>query len=70
MSPTTFPPPESPAPARGRLPRIPLIAPDSARVVDLAEAAHAVGCRLVHDGRRVFLTPRVMPGEFVVGEAA
>jgi hypothetical protein len=61
----------APAPATLRGSRgIPLIAPPESRVIDLAEAAHARGCRLVHDGRNVLVVPRVMPGQFVIAEAA
>lgn len=64
-------PPAAPAPATLRGSRgFPLIAPPEARVVDLAQAAHARGCRLVHDGQHVRVVPRVMPEEFAVAEAA
>lgn len=77
-------PPAAPAPATLRGPRgfscgverggvdrrVPLIAPDDAHVYDLARHAAARGCRLVHDGRRVYVTPCPLPEEFAVGRAA
>lgn len=63
------PPSQHAAPALATLREtrgFPLIAPPEARVVDLAQAAQARGCRLVHDGRHVRVVPRVMPGEFEV----
>lgn len=71
MSLTTPPTPASPAPARGRLPRIPFLCPfDDRAVADVAELARGRHLRLVHDGKGLFLTPIVLPGQFIVAEAA
>lgn len=45
---------------------IPMLIPDEARLHDVATRAHAIGLRLVHDGRRIYLTPQPGPGEFVI----
>ena len=52
------------APARTR---VPIIIPPHALIGDVADKARALGLRLVTDGRRVYVTPRLMPGEFAVG---
>jgi hypothetical protein len=60
--------PRQPAPAPR--PRVPLACDPDARAVDITAAARMLGCRLVTDGEHIYLTPRVLPGEFPVAEAA
>lgn len=52
------------APAR---PRVPIIIPPHAVIGDVADRARALGLRLVTDGRTIYVTPRLMPGEFAIG---
>ena len=40
--------------------------PDEARVWDVFTRAQTTGCHLVHDGRSIYVTPMVLPGERVI----
>ena len=40
---------------------------DDDAMFDVVTRALNTGLRLVTDGKRIYLTPRVMPGEFVIG---
>ena len=60
-----------PLPARAPAPRIPLIAPDNARVYDLAQEARRAGLRIVHNparGLELALVPGA--GQIPAGVAA
>jgi hypothetical protein len=43
--------------------RVPVILPDETRLKAYADQQRARGLRLVTDGKSIYLTPLVMPGE-------
>ena len=43
--------------------RVPVILPDETRLKAYADQQRARGLRLVTDGKTIYLTPLVMPGE-------